>query len=145
MTIAKILPESAYWELRRPFDSYLPVTVEVSLVKSELGLMQTHFRDGLAADWDEGEDWELPGHYQHVRVFYTYLYTTALYSPLLTQLIRETISLPKENWIGEFECYGLPGANDRECVDMVYYEKSFLFCEGDNCHGLVKALGLSLS
>lgn len=66
---AQVLDDSAYWELREPYDKYLPDSIPEAEVQAELAVMQKRFRTAMSELGVEDRDWELPRHYQHVRVF----------------------------------------------------------------------------
>ena len=96
----KILSREDYRALRMPFDRYLPESVPAEEVEAELDVMQARFRKVMAELGEEGEDWELPDHYQHVRVFYAYLLRRKVYQPRLAEIIRETMEGFEKPWIG---------------------------------------------
>ncbi len=140
--IARVLEDSAYWEMRKPYDQYLDDSVHEEEVDSELDVMQKRFRDAMSELGNENDDWEFPGHSQHVRVFYVYLYSKKLYSPKLASIIQDTMRGYDDRWIGEFECYEVPGCDDGRITQPLYLNGAFVFTKDDAIDELLPALGL---
>ncbi|MEM7313538.1 MAG: hypothetical protein AAF497_10345 [Planctomycetota bacterium] len=140
---AQVMDAASYWALRKPFEQYLPDSVPEAEVEAELDVVQRRFRAAMSQLGAEGEDWELPGHYQHVRVFYVYLYSRSLYTPKLTKIIQDTMQGFDDRWIGEFECYEVPGCNDRGCTQPVYLNGKLVYKKGHESDQLILTLGLS--
>jgi len=139
---AHVMDDASYWALRKPFDQYLPDSVPEAEVEAELDVMQKRFRAAMSQLGAEGDDWELPGHYQHVRVFYAYLYSRSLYTPKFAKIVQDTMQGFDDRWIGEFECYEVPGCDDRGFTQPVYLNGKLVFTTDDNIDELIPALGL---
>ena len=140
---ARVLSDDAYWALREPFDKYLPDSVPAEEVEAELTVMQARFREAMGGIGEEDEDWEFPGHYQHVRVFYVYVNNPKLYTPELANAIRSAMAGFEEPWIGEFECYSVPGREEGMMTIMLYQRGDFIFTRDDEVGALLPALGLA--
>lgn len=50
-----------------------------------------------------------------------------------------------DRWIGEFECYDVPGCDDRLFTQPVYLNGEFVFTKDDEINELIAALGLERS
>jgi len=150
MNVLRLLPIDDYRALMVPLDTYLPDSVPSEEVEAELAIMQNRFRTGISRLGSEGSDWEFPGHYQHVRVFYVYVHTPELYCPALTQLIETTMKGFDTRWVGEFECFPIPVTGAWRL--LVYHRSEFI--ADDDCEGesepdrhyfhLAQALGLKI-
>jgi hypothetical protein len=140
---ARVLSGDDYWALREPFDQYLPDSVPAEEVEADLAIMQARFRDAMDGRGQEDDDWEFPGHYQHVRVFYVYLNNPKLYTPELTSAIRGAMAGFERPWIGEFECYSLPGREEGLMTIMLYQAGDFIFTSDDEVGEFLPALGLT--
>lgn len=139
---ARVLSDEAYWALRKPFDKYLPDSVPAEEVKAELAVMQERFREAMGGIGKEDEDWEFPGHYQHVRVFYVYVNNPDLYTPELTNAIRVAMAGFEEPWIGEFECESAPG-REWMMTMMLYQRGDFIFTRAHEVADFLPVLGLT--
>jgi hypothetical protein len=148
MPVFRLLPKDDYRSLRLPFDTYLPDTVPAEEVKAELAVMEKRFRAGASALGSENSDWERPGSYQHVRVFFVYLFGPAMYCPEFASLIETTMEGFDGKWIGEFECFPIPGTGG--WADLVYYKSEFIAGDSgpeknEEYFHLAKLLGLRVS
>ena len=147
MTALRLLPKDDYWALMLPFDTYLPDSVPAEEVKADLASMQSRFRAGMSRLGSEGSDWEFPGHYQHVRVLYVYIYSPELYRPELARLIETTMEGFDTSWVGRFECFPIPVTGG--WAMLAYHKSEFMDCDdGENENEadfhLARALGLEL-
>ena len=139
---ARVLDNDSYRALKQPFDKLLPDSVPVDAVEAELAVMKDRFRNAMSKLGTEGEDWALPGHYQHVHVFYVYLHTRSMYSPQLVEIIRDTMQDYDASWIAQFECYNVPGCADRRITLPLYHNGQFVFSKDHIIDDLIPALGL---
>lgn len=121
-----VLPEKAYWELRKPYDMYLPDSVPEDVVDTELDVIQARFREHVAELGAEDEAWEFPGHRQHVRVFYIYLYSPQLYTPQLATAVHRALE-GLDEWICELECYSIPGDDAEGSMRLPVYLKGLFY------------------
>lgn len=69
--------------------------------------------------------------------------TTGLYTPELTSAIRTAMAGYEEQWIGEFECYSLPGRKEGMMTVMLYHRGDFIFTRDDEVGEFLPALGLA--
>ena len=139
-----VLQEKAYWDLRKPYDMYLPDSVSADDVEAELEIIQSRFRGSVGHLGEEGDAWELPGHYQHVRVFYVYLYSPLLYTPELASAVQRALE-GYDEWICEMECYSIPGDDaDGSMRTPVYLKGRFYMEPADAPEFFASALGLTI-
>jgi len=147
MPALRILPKDDYKAVMRPLDNYLPDSVPAEEVEADLKIMQDRFRAGMSGLGIEGTDWEFPGHYQHVRVFYVYVYSESLYRPELVRLIETTMAGFDASWVGEFECFPVPVTGRWR---LLAYQKSEFIVDdlgeedNEDYSHLAQALGLEL-
>ena len=139
-----ILPEKTYWDLRKPYDMYLPDSVSGDGFEAELDLIQTRFRESVAELGAEDDAWEFPGHYQHVRVFDMYLYSPTIYTPALAAAIHRALE-GFDEWICELECYSIPGDDAEGGMRTPVYLKGRFYTEAaDAPEAFASALGLTV-
>lgn len=139
-----VLPEKAYWELRKPYDMYLPDSVSADDVEAELDIIQNRFRESVAPLGEESDAWEFPGHYQHVRVFYVYLYARELYTEELAAAIHRALE-GFDEWICEMECYAIPTDEAEGGMRTPVYLKGRFYTEpADAPEAFASALGLTI-
>ncbi len=139
-----VLPDKAYWDLRKPYDMYLPDSVSADDVEAELDDIQSRFRESVIHLGAEDDAWEFPGHYQHVRVFYVYVYSLAIYTPDLATAVHRALE-GFDEWICELECYSIPGDGaDGSMRTPVYLKGQFYTEPADAPEAFASALGLTV-
>lgn len=122
---------------------YLADSVSADEVAGELNTIQCRFRAYISHLGDEGEAWEFPGHYQHVRVFYVYLHSAALYTPGLATAVGEALE-GFDRWICELECYSAPTTPRRAMITPVFLNGDFYMEENDLPEQFAAALKLAI-
>ena len=135
----RIVPEEEYWNLCQPYDQYLPDSVPAEAVESEVDVMQKRFREEAVSLGEEGETWFFPEHYQHVRVFYVYVFMPAAVTPLLARAVQKAMSGFEDRWIGEIECYEEAGGRGDMSV-ILYLHGDFVLEDDEISRRFARAL-----
>jgi hypothetical protein len=141
---ARIVSSEQYWSLRKPHDCYLPDSIPAADVERELLTIQSRFRAAVRYWGDESVDWEFPGHYQHVKVLYVYIYSELFYRPKLTEVIESSLA-GFDGWVAELECYSAPGVEDDTLFMPLFRNGEFILDAEDKPLAFATTLGLEVT
>ncbi len=137
--LVRTMPWDEFQAYHAPFDKRLPADASHNLFEAQLTEMQKRFRRAASAIGTEGEDWELPPHYQDALVFYVYVNNAKMYTPELLYAISEAMAGFDEMWLAELECFN-PPLKPGGVTFLAYHKGHLLASNGHESLALVEQL-----
>jgi hypothetical protein len=137
--LVRTMPWDEFQAYHDPFDKRLPPDATHNLFEAQLTEMQSRFRRFASDIGIEGEDWELPPHYQDALVFYVYVNDAKMYTPKLVYALSEAMAGFDEMWLAELECFN-PPLKPGGVTFLAYHKGYLLASNGHESLALVEQL-----